>query len=314
MIKVGIIGDDTELSIELLRLLVSHPDVEIGFIDNERLKGQKVSDVYKGFMGDIDVDFSDKSPLDVIDVLFCCNTKDKTRAYMRETPIPSNLKIIDLSPDFRIPSENNKFEYGLPELNRRATCSSKYVANPGSIATCVELALLPLAKHLLLNSSIYVNIIAGSSVFSGERNDEKVLSVSSHLKNEDYEEIRSSLRKLQNSFEAPMYIVPVKAAFKRGIMATVLTDLKVNLDELKEVYRQYYDRDSFTFLVDDLAMGYVINTNKCYISLSEQNEKLLVTCCIDNMIKGSAGQAIHNMNLLFNLEETTGLRLNSFAV
>lgn len=314
MIKVGIIGDDTELSIELLRLLVSHPDVEIGFIDNEKFSGRKVSEIYKGFTGDIDVDFSDKSPLDVIDVLFCCNTKDKTRAYMRENPIPSNLKIIDLSPDFRIPSENNRFEYGLPELNRRATCSSKYVANPGAIATCVELALLPLAKHLLLNSSIYVNIIAGSSVFSGEGNDEKVLSVSSYLKDEDYEEISSSLRKLQNSFEAPMYIVPVKATFKRGIMATVLTDLKVDLEELKEVYRQYYEKDSFTFLVDDLAMGYVINTNKCYISLSEQNGKLLVTCCIDNMIKGSAGQAVHNMNLLFNLEETTGLRLNSSAI
>lgn len=314
MIKVGIIGDDSEASIELLRLLVSHPDVEIGFIDCERYKGRKVSDVYKGFFGDIEIEFSDKSPLDVIDVLFCCNTKDKTKAYMRETPIPSNLKIIDLSPDFRIPSENNRFEYGLPELNRRATCSSMYVANPGAIATCVELALLPLAKHLLLNSPIFVNVIAGSTVFSTAGSDEKVLSVSSYLTDDDYEEIRCSLLRLQNSFEAPIYIVPVKATFKRGIMATVLTDLKVDLEELKEIYRQYYEKDSFTFLVDNSAMGYVVNTNKCFISLSELNDKLLVTCCIDNMIKGSAGQAVHNMNLLFNLEETTGLRLNSPVV
>ena len=185
---------------------------------------------------------------------------------MRETPIPSNLKIIDLSPDFRIPSENNKFEYGLPELNRRATCSSKNVANPGAIATCVELALLPLAKHLLLNSPIYVNVIAGSSVFSSIGSDEKVLSVSSYLTDEDYEEIKHSLLRLQNSFEAPMYIVPVKATFKRGIMATVITDLKVDLEELKNIYQQYYEKDSFTFLVDNSSMGYVVNTNKCFIT------------------------------------------------
>lgn len=314
MIKAGIIGDDPYVSIELLRLLAGHPDVELVFVDSEELCGRKVCDVYKGFYGDLDMEFTDKSPLDIIDVLFCCNTAGKTSSYMRETMIPKDLKIIDLSPDYRLPSENSKFVYGLPELNRRATCSSQYVSNPGAVATCVQLALLPLARHLLLNNPVYVNVIAGSSVFGSRLGSENRLSVSSSLQDSDYEEIRHGLRMLQNSFDSEFIMIPVNASFRRGIMATVLTDIRVDLEELKSVYEKYYEKDSFTFLVDDLSLDYVINTNKCFIKLDVVKDRLLVTCCIDNIIKGAVGQAVHNMNLLFNLEEKTGLVFSPFSV
>lgn len=307
MIKVGIIGDDPEASCELLRILINHPDVDIVFVDSEEYDGRKLYDVYKGFYGDTELSFTDKSSLDLIDVLFCCNTAGNTKNFMRESSIPQSLKIIDLSPDFRISSDDNPFVYGLPELNRRATCSSMYVSNPGPVATCVSLALLPLARNLLLNNDIVVNVIAGESCFEGPGYTRGMLSVVSPFVHEELPEIRQSLNKLQNSFAAEISMVPVKASFARGVMATVLTDVNVDIDELKEIYRKYYEEDSFTYLVDNLSLDYVLNTNKCFIKLDKYGERLLVTCCIDNMIKGCAGQAIHNMNLLFNLEETTGL-------
>lgn len=307
MIKVGIVGNRSDIIAELLGLLINHPDAEIVFVDSEEYNGKKISDIYRRLYGDTDLSFTDKSPLDIIDVLFCCNTAGGSFAYMRETSVPKSLKIIDLSPDFRLPSEDNLFEYGLPELNRRATCSSRFVANPGAIATCVGLSLLPLAKNLLLNNPICVNIIGGDSVFGDDivRND--ILSYIKLRFDSEYQEVKYSLLRLQNSFEAEVNVIPVHVMIPRGIMVNVLTEVKVDLNELKSVYSRYYEEDSFTFLMDNPVLGDVLNTNKCLIGLSELNGKLLITCCIDDLIKGCAGQAVHNMNLMFNLEETTGL-------
>lgn len=306
MIKVGIVGNKSDVLIELLGILVNHPDVELVFVDSEKFCGRKISDVFRRFYGDTDLIFSDKSPLDIINVLFCCNTKGQTMAYMRETMIPKDLKIIDLSPDFRTVAENNVFEYGLPELNRRATCSSYYVSNPGAIPACIELALLPLAKNLLLNSPVYISLVAGSSAFD-ESDKKTVLSLMPSLDSSEYDEIRNSLLRLQKSFDSEINIISVKTGMNKGVMVNILTEVGVDLCELKELYCRYYEADSFTFLVENPSLDDVLNTNKCFIGLSELNGKLLVTCCIDDMIKGCVGQAVHNMNLMFNLEETVGL-------
>lgn len=309
MIKVGIIGDDEGVSSELIRILINHPDVDLIFVDSEEHCGKKIYDVYSGFYGDIELSYTDKSPLDSIDVLFCCNTEGKTRSFMRESIIPKNLKIIDLSPDFRMSSPDNQFEYGLPELNRRATCSSQFVSNPGALATCLQLALLPLAKNLLLGNDIIAHVICGTTCF---KDDEKAeLSVVLPFPKHELDEVKQGLLKLQNSFSSDFTIVPIKGSFPRGVMVNVLIDVNVGVEDLKELYRRYYEEDSFTFLVNKLALEHVVDSNKCFISLDSNNGKLLVTCCIDNMLKGCVGQAVHNMNLLFNLEETTGLRLRS---
>ena len=163
MIKVGIIGGAGYTAGELIRLLINHPEAEIVFINSASNAGNRVTDVHEGLYGETDLCFTDQLPLDKIDCLFFCTAHGDTRKFMESHDIPENLKIIDLSMDYRLKTEGNDFIYGLPELNRRATCKAKHVANPGCFATCIQLGLLPLAKHLMLNGDIQVNAITGST-------------------------------------------------------------------------------------------------------------------------------------------------------
>ena len=163
MIKVGIIGGAGYTAGELIRLLLNHPEAEIVFINSSSNAGNKITDVHEGLYGECDLTFTDELPLDDIDVLFFCTAHGDTKKFIESHNLPEELKIIDLSMDYRIASPDHDFIYGLPELNRRATCSAKHVANPGCFATCIQLGLLPLAKHLMLNDDIMVNAITGST-------------------------------------------------------------------------------------------------------------------------------------------------------
>ena len=163
MIKVGIIGGAGYTAGELIRLLLNHPEAEIVFVNSASNAGNKITDVHEGLYGETDLTFTDQLPLDEIDVLFFCTAHGDTRKFMESHNVPEELKIIDLSMDYRLKSDDHDFIYGLPELNRRATCKAKHVANPGCFATCIQLALLPLAKNLMLNDDIMVNAITGST-------------------------------------------------------------------------------------------------------------------------------------------------------
>ena len=163
MIKAGIIGGAGYTAGELIRLLINHPDVEIKFINSSSNAGNKITDVHEGLYGETDLVFTDELPLDTIDVLFFCTAHGDTRKFMESHNVPEDLKIIDLSMDYRIKDDSHDFVYGLPELNRRTICHSKHVANPGCFATCIQLGLLPLAKHLMLNDDVMVNAITGST-------------------------------------------------------------------------------------------------------------------------------------------------------
>lgn len=240
---------------------------------------------------------------------------------MEANTIPANLKIIDLSMDYRIESPEHSFVYGLPELNRRRICEAQYVANPGCFATCIQLAVLPLAKHLMLNSELHVNAITGStgagvkpsstSHFSW-RNDN--ISIYKPFTHQHLAEIGQSLRQLQKSFNSSINFIPVRGNFSRGIFATTYLDCKVELEEIIRIYKKYYEDHSFTFVTEkDLDLKQVVNTNKCLIHLQKHEGKLLITSMIDNLLKGASGQAVHNMNLLFGLEETVGLHLKPSA-
>lgn len=231
------------------------------------------------------------------------------------------MRIIDLSMDYRIASPDHDFIYGLPELNRRATCKAKHVANPGCFATCIQLGLLPLAKHLMLNDDIMVNAITGStgagvkpgatSHFSWRNNN---MSVYKAFEHQHVPEIKQSLRQLQNSFDAEIDFIPYRGDFPRGIFTTIVVKTKVALEEIIRMYEEYYAKDSFTFVVEkNIDLKQVVNTNKCLIHLEKHGDKLLIISCIDNLLKGASGQAVHNMNLMFNLEETVGLRLKPSA-
>lgn len=321
MIKVGIIGGAGYTAGELIRLLLNHPEAEIIFIHSSSNAGNKVANVHGGIRGECDLIFTDQYPFDEIDVLFFCTAHGDTKKFLDTHTLPEELKVIDLSMDFRLKSEDNPFLYGLPELNRRAICKAQFVANPGCFATCIELGLLPLAKHLMLNDEIIVNAITGSTGagvhpkptthFSWRDNN---ISIYKPFTHQHLPEIKQSLAQLQNSFNADISFIPYRGDFPRGIFATIMLNTKVDLAEIEKMYVEYYAEDSFVHIVEEsIDLKEVVNTNKCLIHLEKHNNKLLVVCCIDNLLKGASGQAIHNMNLMFNLEETVGLQLKPSA-
>ena len=321
MINVGIIGGAGYTAGELIRLLLIHPDVEISFVNSTSNTGNKITDVHSDLYGETDLVFTDELPFSDIDVLFFCTAHGDSKKFMDSHEVPSSLKIIDLSTDFRLESPEHDFVYGLPELNRRRICAAKHIANPGCFATCIQLGVLPLAKHLMLNSELHVNAITGStgagvkpsgtSHFSW-RNDN--ISIYKPFEHQHLAEIKQSLSSLQNSFRSAINFIPVRGNFSRGIFATTYIDCKIDLSEIKRIYEEYYSDHSFTFVIDkNPDLKQVINTNKCLIHLEKHHDKLLIVSMIDNLLKGASGQAVHNMNLIFGLEESVGLHLKPSA-
>lgn len=305
----------------MIRLLINHPDAEILFINSTSNAGNLVADVHSDLFGETSMRFTDELPLDSIDLLFFCTAHGDTRKFMESHTVPDTLKIIDLSTDYRAEGPEHEFVYGLPELNRRRICNATRIANPGCFATCIQLGLLPLAKHLMLNSELHVNAITGSTgagvkpsatTHFSWRNDN--ISVYKPFTHQHLAEITQSLSQLQNSFRSSINFIPVRGNFSRGIFATTYVDCKVELDEIRRIYDEYYNDHSFTFITDkNPDLKQVVNTNKCLIHLQKHDNKLLIISMIDNLLKGASGQAVHNMNLLFGLEETVGLHLKPSA-
>ena len=321
MIKVGIIGGAGYTAGELIRLLINHPDVEIVFVNSSSNAGNKITDVHEGLFGETDLRFTSELPLDEIDCLFFCTAHGDTKKFMESHEVPVSVKIIDLSMDYRIEDGTHDFVYGLPELNRRRICKAQHVANPGCFATCIQLGLLPLAKHLMLNSDLHVNAITGSTGAGVKpsatshyswRNDN--VSIYKPFTHQHLAEIGQSLRQLQNSFGSRINFIPVRGSFSRGIFATTYLDCKIELEEIMRLYEEYYSDHSFTFVTrKNPDLKQVVNTNKCLIHLEQIEGKLLIVSVIDNLLKGASGQAVHNMNLMFGLEEKVGLHLKPSA-
>ncbi|MCH5215985.1 MAG: N-acetyl-gamma-glutamyl-phosphate reductase [Muribaculaceae bacterium] len=321
MIKAGIIGGAGYTAGELVRLLINHPDVELSWINSSSNAGNKVCDVHKGLIGETSLSFIPDTPLDDIDVLFFCTPHGQTRTFIEANTIPDNLKIVDLSTDYRHIDGSHDFIYGLPELNRKHIIRAKHIANPGCFATAIQLALLPLAKNLLLNSDIHVTAITGSTgagVKPGDsthfswRNDN--ISIYKPFKHQHLDEIGQSLLSLQASFNANINFIPMRGCFSRGIFASVYTSCKVDITELTRIYNEYYDDHNFTFVSNSMPdLKDVVNTNKCILHLVKEGDKLLIVSVIDNLLKGASGTAVHNMNLLFGLHERVGLNLKGSA-
>lgn len=322
MIKVGIIGGSGYAAGELVRILINHPDVEIKWVHSRTVGGQRIVDVHQGLHGEIDMNFSSTYDLKNIDVLFCCRPAGKTKEFLAQNEIPENLKIIDLARDFRLEDPSHDFVYGLSELNRKPMVrGANHVANPGCLAMVVELSLLPLAKNLLLNSDINTTIITGSTSDGGElrpsshysrRNDNLV--VYRPFAHQQMPEIMQTLHTMQQSFNSKLLMVPIRGPFSRGIMAVSYLDCALDLPEIIKIYKDYFDDHNFTFITSKIPdLKDVVNTNKCIIHLDKIEGKLMVTAVIDNLLKGGAGNAVHTMNLLFGLQETTGLTMKSVA-
>lgn len=320
-IKAGVIGGAGYTAGELLRILVNHPNVEIVFVNSSSNAGNPVADVHSGLVGETDLVFTSELPFEQVDALFLCSAHGDSKKFMDENNVPANLKIIDLSTDYREKRTDHDFVYGLPELNRDAIRNAQHIANPGCFATCIQVALLPLAAAGLLTDEVHVNAITGStgagvkpsstSHFSWRNNNISIYKAFDH---QHLQEIGQSLRQLQNGFDKAVNFIPVRGNFARGIYATSYINCSLSLDEAKKLYKEYYQDAAFTFVVDkNPDMKQVVNTNKAIIYLEKHGDKLLIVSMIDNLLKGASGQAVQNMNLMFGLDEKAGLGLKSIG-
>ncbi|WP_341226328.1 N-acetyl-gamma-glutamyl-phosphate reductase [uncultured Arcticibacterium sp.] len=314
-IKVGIIGGAGYTGGELLRILINHPNVEIKFINSVSQEGKLASDTHKDLFGETDLRFSNEKNFSLVDVIFLCSGHGQSEKFLKENEVPVSVKIIDLSTDFRDESEG--FTYGLPELQKEKIEASHKIANPGCFATSIQLAVLPLAKAGLLTDDIHVSAVTGSTGagqspsatghFSWRNNNISVYKAFTH---QHLKEITQSLKSLQSSFDTAINFIPYRGNFTRGIMANVYTSFNGTLEEATDLFTSFYKDAPFVHISEstiDLKM--VVNTNKCILQLQKHDDKLLVTSIIDNLTKGASGQAVQNMNLIFGLEETTGLHL-----
>jgi N-acetyl-gamma-glutamyl-phosphate reductase len=319
-IKAGIIGAAGYTGGELIRLLLNHPDASISYAYSNSCAGKKISLVHTDLVGDTDLIFSDAFDSE-IDILFLCLGHGEARLFLEKNSFAGHVKIIDLSQDFRLKASNEladkKFVYGLPELNRAAILNAQYIANPGCFATAIQLALLPLAKAGLLKDVHTTGItgstgagqgLSGTSHFSWRSNNVQAYKSLAH---QHIAEIEESLAQLSGSTNN-VYFIPWRGDFARGIYTSSVADCDLSFNDLFTLYQSFYKDAAFTHLSETMIdLKQVVNTNKCLIHIEEQGNKIIVHSAIDNLLKGASGQAVQNMNLLFGLNETTGLKLKA---
>ncbi len=320
-IKIGIAGGAGYTGGELIRLLINHPQAEIVFVHSKSNAGNPVSKVHGDLLGETTLQFSAELN-DTIDVLFLCVGHGEAKKFLEENFINEKIKIIDLSQDFRIKQNsligNRQFIYGLPELNKAEIKSANNIANPGCFATAIQLALLPLAKAGLLGD-IYTTGITGStgagqslgatSHFSWRANNIQSYKT---LQHQHMNEVHQSLHQLQDNDGVFVHFIPWRGDFTRGIYTSSIVDCGLPLEEIRQLYKKFYEGAAFThvseFMID---LKQVVNTNNCFIHIEKQGNKIAVHSAIDNLLKGASGQAVQNMNLVFGLDETTGLKLKA---
>jgi len=319
-ISVGIIGGAGYTAGELIRILLVHPFAELKYIQSGSNNGALISSVHTDLLGDTDLAFSDVD-LSKIDVLFLCSGHGKSIEYLNSVSIPENVRIIDLSHDFRLKRTGNDFVYGLPELNRSQIVQSKRVANPGCFATAIQLALLPLASAGLLIDEIHVNAITGStgagqaptktSHFSWRDNN---LSVYKAFEHQHLGEIGESLLQAQPNFKKALNFIPVRGNHTRGIFVMSYTKYEGTIAEALKLYTSFYATHPFVNIAtENPDLKQVVNTNKGLVYLEKHGDKLMILSCIDNLLKGASGQAVQNMNLMFGFDERCGLSLKAIG-
>lgn len=344
-IKAGIIGGAGYTGGELIRILINHSKVEIAFIHSNSNAGNLISDVHTDLLGDTDLLFTDQFDQE-IDVLFLCVGHGDAKKFLEAHPISGSIKIIDLSQDFRLKNssklkfESKKFEselstlnfqpfiYGLPELNKEAIKDAQNIANPGCFATCIQLALLPLAKAGLLESEVHISATTGStgagqkptstSHFSWRNNN---LSVYKAFEHQHLNEIGESLNSLTpnpspigEGLGVRLNFIPYRGDFARGIMASVYLDCDLRLEEAEKLFTDFYAEHPFTHISkQNIDLKQVVNTNKCLLHIEKHGDRLMILSIIDNLLKGASGQAVQNMNLMFGLDEMAGLKLKAIG-
>lgn len=319
MIRIGIIGGAGYTAGELLRVLLNHPEADIRFVHSSSNAGNRICEVHGGLWGETELRFAAEYDLTQIDLLFLCSAHGESRRFWEATPRPAELRVVDLAQDFR--DESDGYVYGLPEVNRARIAGARSVANPGCFATAIQLSLLPLAAAGLLDDDVQVTAVTGSTgagvkpsatTHFSWRTDN--LSVYKAFTHQHLLEIGRTLHGLQPAYDGRIHFIPMRGDFARGILAAVHTRCTLPEAEVQALYADYYREAPFTVVCDrDVDLKQVVNTNKALLRVQRHEDRLLVVTAIDNLLKGASGQAVQNMNLMYGLDERTGLFLKPSA-
>ena len=317
MIKVGVIGAGGYTGGELLRLLAFHPKVVIAFAQSNSQAGKAVATVHDDLFQLKDLYFLSNPPL-LADVIFLCMGHGKSSIFMQENVIPNGVKCIDFGNDFRLDSS---FIYGLPELNHEHIRTAERIANPGCFASAIQLALLPFAENHLLNNSIHIHAITGSTGAGQALSDtthfswrSSNISVYKAFDHQHIPEIVRSLKQLQPDFNQDLHFIPMRGDFTRGILASIYFESDVSQADLDDLFSSYYKNQPFTKVTDlNPHLKMVVNTNNCVVQVKKQGKCVHIISVLDNLLKGASGQAVQNMNLMFGYPENEGLNLKSTA-
>ena len=319
-IKAGIIGGAGYTGGEMIRLLINHPAVELIFVHSKSNAGKNLHSVHQDLVGETEMQFSETTN-DEIDVLFLCVGHGDSKKYLEQNEIPKHVKIISLSEDFRLKKnsifQNRTFIYGLPEINKAIIKKADNIANPGCFATAIELGLLPLAQ-LNLVEDVYTTGITGStgagqtfsttSHFSWRQNN---IQAYKSLTHQHLNEINESLYSLSGKSPS-VHFIPWRGDFTRGIFITSQLKCSKSLDEIYKIYRAFYKSHPFIKISEEsIFLKQAVNTNNCFIHIEKEKDNLVVHSTIDNLLKGASGQALQNMNLMYGLDETAGLKLKA---
>lgn len=324
MIKVAIAGGTGYTAGELLRILMNHPGAEVVGVLSTTRDGETVASVHRDLLGDTGLTFT-SGLSETPDALLLALGHGLSRGCLDGLNLSPECRVIDLGNDFRTePAYNgDRFVYGLSEVNHAAITAARYVANPGCFATSILLPLAPLSKWGLLTEEAHIHAITGSTGAG------KSLSGTGHFSYRDNNisaykpfvhqhlgEIGATLAEVSGRAAPRVNFVPMRGDFTRGIFTSMYTKKPdaIPLPELVERYKSFYENSPFVHISDcPVSMKEVVNTNKALIHIAEHDGYLHFTSVIDNLLKGAAGQAVQNMNLMFGLDEVAGLRLKGSA-
>ena len=326
-IKAAIAGATGYTGGELLRILLNHPDVEVVAATTTSEAGTPVAEIHRDLIGETDLCFG--TELNDPDVIFLCLGHGISRQFVDTHDIKPECRIIDLGNDFRLDGDyaGRHFVYGLCESAREEVRKAHDVANPGCFATAIQLATLPLAAAGLVRDENHVTAITGSTGAGkkpGEttqfsyRNDN--ISIYKLFTHQHLAEIKQNLAKVAqptlDKEDVKVNFVPLRGDFARGIFASVYTRAAEGMSEAdyQKLYEDYYKESPFVFhSAKGISMKEVVNTNKGLVHVEIHDGYVHIASAIDNLVKGAAGQAVQNMNLMFSLPEDTGLRLKPSA-
>ncbi len=322
MLDIGIIGGSGFVAGELIRCLLNHPEVNIDFVYSHSNSGKNINEIHEDLVEYPDWQFTNKVNLKA-DVVFLCLGHGNSTKFLKSHKFSDQTKIIDLSNDFRLLNDSvfkkRKFIYGLVELNKHDILQANSIANPGCFATAIQLAILPLAKYSANLKDLHVSAITGSTgagqsltpttAHSWRNNNISVYKAFTH---QHLSEIKETISGLRESDNLEINFIPYRGDFTRGIFTSIYTESDYCQSELVALYQEYYKDAKFTYIVEnELNLKQVVNTNNCLIQIQKIGNKVLINSAIDNLLKGAAGQAIQNMNLMYGFDEALGLKLKA---